>query len=166
MWKNLNNWVGLSKILRASKIFFPLFVKELLPPWQNNAENNPFILMVKAKLPKRNLRSGYLDPGEGLDDPDEVLLQQVVVQFGQMGADDGVIPQLRLVVCEGLEVWGTLVSLAAGEKKEDASRNRTRMFQHQPFRSRPATGSCWPAPRISASPSAKRNPTWAERISR
>lgn len=46
----------------------------------------------------------YLDPGERLDDPDEVLLQQVVVQFGQVGADDGVIPQLRLVVCKGLEV--------------------------------------------------------------
>lgn len=50
------------------------------------------------------LQSGYLDPGERLDDPDEVLLQQFVVQFGQVGADDGVIPQLRLVVCEGLEV--------------------------------------------------------------
>lgn len=46
----------------------------------------------------------YLDPGERFDDPDEVLLQQVVVQFGQVGADDGVIPQLRLVVCECLGV--------------------------------------------------------------
>lgn len=60
--------------------------------------------MVKAKLPMRHCRVVYLDPGERLDDPDEVLLQQFVVQFGQVGADDGVIPQLRLVVCEGLKV--------------------------------------------------------------
>lgn len=38
--------------------------------------------------------SNYLDPGERFNDPDEVLLQQVIIQFGQMGADDGVIPQL------------------------------------------------------------------------
>lgn len=41
----------------------------------------------------------YLDPGERFDDPDEVLLQQVVIQFGQVGADDGVIPQLSFVLC-------------------------------------------------------------------
>lgn len=41
----------------------------------------------------------YLDPGEWLDDPDEVLLQQVVIQLGQVGADDGIIPQLCFVLC-------------------------------------------------------------------
>lgn len=65
-------------------------------------------------LLNRELLIGYLDPGERFNDPDEVLLQQVVVQFGQVVADDGVIPQLRLVVCEGLEVRdsrGTLTTL-------------------------------------------------------
>lgn len=42
---------------------------------------------------------GYLDPGERLNDPDEVLLQQAVVKLGQMGADDGVVPQLCFVLC-------------------------------------------------------------------
>lgn len=60
-------------------------------------ENKPLFLIVKSQML-------YLDPGERFDDPDEVLLQQVVVQFGQVGADDGVIPQLRLVVCECLGV--------------------------------------------------------------
>lgn len=41
----------------------------------------------------------YLDPGEWLDDPDEVLLQQVIIQLGQVGADDGIIPQLCFVFC-------------------------------------------------------------------
>lgn len=41
----------------------------------------------------------YLDPGEWLDDPDEVLLQQVIIQLGQVGADDGIIPQLCFVLC-------------------------------------------------------------------
>lgn len=44
----------------------------------------------------------YLDPGERFDDPDEVLLQQVVIQLGQMGADDGVVPQLWFVLCKCL----------------------------------------------------------------
>lgn len=41
----------------------------------------------------------YLDPRERFDDPDEVLLQQVVIQLGQVGADDGVVPQLCFVLC-------------------------------------------------------------------
>lgn len=40
----------------------------------------------------------YLDPGERFNDPDEVLLQQAVIQLGQMGADNGVVPQLCLVL--------------------------------------------------------------------
>lgn len=104
----------------------------------------------------------YLDPGERLDDPDEVLLQQVVVQFGQVGADDGIIPQLRLVVCEGLEAPGgrrrTLTSRPSARTKPKTFATRGEPPRHQPFRSRPATGSCWPARRISASPSAQRNP--------
>lgn len=43
-------------------------------------------------------RTGYLDSGERFNDPDEVLLQQVIIQLGQVGADDGVIPQLSLVL--------------------------------------------------------------------
>lgn len=73
--------------------------------------------------------SGYLDPGERFDDPDEVLLQQVVVQFGQVGADDGVIPQLRLVVCEGLKVRdgrGTLTS-------RPVDKNKAPTLQHAAF---------------------------------
>lgn len=46
---------------------------------------------------------GYLDSGEGLDDPDEVLFQQVVVQLGQVRVDDWVVPQLCSVLCEGLQ---------------------------------------------------------------
>lgn len=78
--------------------------------------------------------SGYLDPGERLDDPDEVLLQQVVVQFGQVGADDGVIPQLRLVVCEGLEVpdrRGTLTTRPSAKQKTQRLRRHadTNLFE-------------------------------------
>jgi hypothetical protein len=32
-----------------------------------------------------------LDRGEGLDDPDQVLLEEGVVQSGEMGSDDGVV---------------------------------------------------------------------------
>lgn len=35
----------------------------------------------------------YLDPGERLDDPYEVLFQQVVIECGQVCAYNGVIPQ-------------------------------------------------------------------------
>ena len=45
----------------------------------------------------------HLDSGEGLDVPDEVLLQQVVVKFGQVVADDGVISQLSSVFSQCLE---------------------------------------------------------------
>lgn len=41
----------------------------------------------------------YLNPGERLNDSDEILLQQVVVQLGQVGADDRVVPQLGFVLC-------------------------------------------------------------------
>lgn len=46
---------------------------------------------------------GYLDSGEGLNDPDEVLFQQVVVQRGQVRVDDWVVPQFCSVLCEGLQ---------------------------------------------------------------
>lgn len=49
-----------------------------------------------SRAPRLNLC--YLDPRKGFYDPDEVLLQQVVIQLGQMGADDGVIPQLSFVL--------------------------------------------------------------------
>lgn len=58
----------------------------------------------RGKPPDYSLNStirgerGDLHSGEGFDDPDEVLLQQLVVQLGQMGADDGVVPQLRFVL--------------------------------------------------------------------
>jgi len=45
----------------------------------------------------------HLDPGEGLDDPDEVLLQQVVIERVQVGADDGVVLQLTLVLRQRLQ---------------------------------------------------------------
>lgn len=48
-------------------------------------------------------RSAYLYSGKRFDDSDEVLFQQVVVQLGQVSVDDGVVPQLCSVLCEGLE---------------------------------------------------------------
>lgn len=48
----------------------------------------------------------YLYSGEGLDDSDEVLLQQAVVQFGQVSVDNGVVPQLCSVLCERLRDAG------------------------------------------------------------
>lgn len=35
----------------------------------------------------------YLYSGERLNDPDEVLLQQIVIQLVQMRVDNGVVPQ-------------------------------------------------------------------------
>lgn len=46
---------------------------------------------------------GYLDSGEGLNDSDEVLFQQVVVQLGQVRVDDWIVPQLCSVLCERLQ---------------------------------------------------------------
>lgn len=48
----------------------------------------------------------YLYSGEGFDDTDKVPFQQVVIQRGQVGSDDGVVPQLCFVFCKGLEMEG------------------------------------------------------------
>lgn len=47
----------------------------------------------------------YLYSGEGLNDPDKVLLQKVVVKFGQVCVDDGIISQLFCVLSQRLHVW-------------------------------------------------------------
>lgn len=44
----------------------------------------------------------YLYSGEGLNDPDKVLLQQVVVEFGQVCVDDGIVSQLFCVLGQRL----------------------------------------------------------------
>lgn len=52
---------------------------------------------------RRHEEVTYLDPGERFNDPDEVLLQQVVVQLGQVSADDGVVLQFRLILHQCLQ---------------------------------------------------------------
>lgn len=47
----------------------------------------------------------YLYSGEGLNDPDKVLLQQVIIEFGQVCADDWIISQLFCVLSKRLHVW-------------------------------------------------------------
>lgn len=44
----------------------------------------------------------YLYSGKGLNDPNEILFQQIVIKLGQMCFDDGVVPQLFSVLCQGL----------------------------------------------------------------
>lgn len=44
----------------------------------------------------------YLYSGERLNVPDEVLLQQLVIQLIQMRVDNGVVPQLCFVFCQSL----------------------------------------------------------------
>lgn len=58
---------------------------------------------MQQRLKCISLAGTYLYSGEGFNDSDEVLLQQVVVQRGQVSGDDGVVPQLGSVLCEGLQ---------------------------------------------------------------
>lgn len=60
----------------------------------------------------------YLYSGEGFDDTDKVPFQQVVIQRGQVGSDDGVVPQLCFVFRKGLEIKGGI----GGEKEKRVRR--------------------------------------------
>ena len=70
------------------------------PAWRKNLVTTNQVTTV-CKAPTRCLERPtalYLYSGEGLDDSDEVLFQQVVIQRRQMGADDRVVSQLWTVL--------------------------------------------------------------------
>lgn len=62
-----------------------------------------FVLQWWVSYIHLSLACPHLHSGKWFNDSDEVLFQQVVVQLGQVSVDDGVVPQLCSVLCEGLE---------------------------------------------------------------
>lgn len=74
--------------------------RQLNSSWSNEHRRNcaglhPYDQHILQQIKSKH----YLDSGERFNDPDEVLLQQAVIEFGQMSANYGVIPQFCFVLC-------------------------------------------------------------------